>query len=148
MKRHSPPRLTLERFPPEWGRMPRQLILELEEPIRQFRQALVLADHYDYEITDFVNEILIYIRVAFIDLESLGELVELTGEHFPEDAHILQPAVEQLGKSLLSRLHVCGVHTSDGLVHYCVGRWLNDTTPVLVRYMELSGQYELPKEKF
>jgi hypothetical protein len=133
MKRHSAPKLSVDKLPPEWERMPAQLILNLEDPIREFLAALERTSEYDYEVEDFINEILIYVRSSFVDIESLDELVEITGQHFPKDAHVLQPAVARLGKSLLRELHLCGAYTSDGLLHYEVTRWLNGFTPVLTK---------------
>lgn len=133
MRRSPPPRVTVDRLPPEWPQMPERLILNLEEPIREFMAALERTHQYDYSVGDFIDEILIYVRASFIDLEALEEFIEETQHHFPEDAPVLVPAVARLGKSLLRELHLCGAYTSDGLLHYVLERWINPYTPVLVR---------------
>lgn len=126
------PRLGVSTLPREWGRMPDRLILSIEDDIRAFRQALLQAQQFDYRVEDFLDEILIYARASFIDVESVDELLEETQTHYPEDAWVLGPVLEQLGKSLLRELHLCGAYTSDGLLHWRMGGWVTPYVPYLV----------------
>lgn len=133
------PRLAVDKLPPEWERMPQYLILPLEPEVRALRQALRECGQIDYQLDDFVNELLLYLRAQFIDLESLESFLLETKELFAEDAPRLIPALERLGKSLLRQLHLCGAYTSDGYLHYFAlpqNRWIG-LEPVLAREVVL-----------
>lgn len=132
MSLHRVPKLSVEKLPPEWGRMPERLILPLEQEIRLFRAALEHTHQYDYRVEDFLEEILIYVRASFIDVESFEDFLHETQRHYPEDARVLVPALERLGKSLLRELHLCGAYTSDGLLHYRFGGWIHNDLPFFV----------------
>lgn len=133
MTERPAPSLTVDTLPTDWERMPQTLILELEQPINEFRAALEHTSEHDYSVDGFLNEIILVTRAQFIQPEAFDDFLKEIQDKYPHDAHILVPAVANLSKSLLSQLQLCRAYTADGLLHYWVDGWLDAYTPILVK---------------
>lgn len=133
MTERPAPRLTVEQLPPDWEQLPERLILELEQPINEFRAALEHTSEHDYSVDNFLNEIILVTRAQFIQPEAFDEFLQEISEKYSQDAPVLVPALAKLGKSLLSQLQLCRAYSADGLLHYWVDSWLDAYTPVLVK---------------
>ena len=131
-------------LPPDFFRMPKTVVLDLEGPIRKFQSETAECCESELCVDEILSEVLIFISqdwraddgITALKKSILNCFENGRDDHKSIDAICVSNAAGRLGHSLLDQLRHFGLYGQDGVLHYELAKdWIDKTTPVLHRHV-------------